>query len=137
LHYLDSCDFKSKPDCSVALNLFILRLDWCISRPPPVSLLLSNDVTQLCLFLFLYETGAKKKLAGRELCLKLSFLLNTLSLKNIALCIERHQKSKYNKYYVQSRAINVGRQGHSLTQLKMLNCKTVVNVITYHHVVWH
>jgi hypothetical protein len=27
LHYLDSCDFKSKPDCSVALNLFILRLD--------------------------------------------------------------------------------------------------------------
>jgi hypothetical protein len=56
-------------------------------------------------------------------------------LKNIVLCIERHQKSKYNKYYIQSRAINFGRQGHSLTQLKMLNCKTVVNVITYHHVV--
>jgi hypothetical protein len=36
---------------------------------------------------------------------------------------------------VQSRAINFGRQGHSLTQLKMLHCKTVVNVITYHHVV--
>jgi hypothetical protein len=31
---------------------------------------------------------------------------------------------------VQSRAINFGRQGHSLTQLKMLHCKTVVNVIT-------
>jgi hypothetical protein len=31
---------------------------------------------------------------------------------------------------VQSRAINFGRQGHSLTQSKMLHCKTVVNVIT-------
>jgi hypothetical protein len=36
---------------------------------------------------------------------------------------------------VQSRAINFGRQGHSLTQSKMLRCKTVVNIITYHHVV--
>jgi hypothetical protein len=37
--------------------------------------------------------------------------------------------------HVQSRAINFGRQGHSLTQSKMLHCKTVVNIITYHHVV--
>jgi hypothetical protein len=37
--------------------------------------------------------------------------------------------------FVQSRAINFGRQGHSLTQLKMLHCKTVANIITYHHVV--
>jgi hypothetical protein len=37
--------------------------------------------------------------------------------------------------YVQSQAINFGRQGHSLTQSKMLHCKTVVNIITYHHVV--
>jgi hypothetical protein len=37
--------------------------------------------------------------------------------------------------FVQSRAINFGRQGHSLTQSKMLHCKTVVNIITYHHVV--
>jgi hypothetical protein len=36
---------------------------------------------------------------------------------------------------VQSRAINVGRQGHSLTQSKMLHCKTVVNIISCHHVV--
>jgi hypothetical protein len=39
---------------------------------------------------------------------------------------------------VQSRAINFGRQGHFLTQSKMLHCKTVVNIITYqsyHHVV--
>jgi hypothetical protein len=37
---------------------------------------------------------------------------------------------------VQSQAINFGRQGHSLTQSKMLHCKTVVNIIiTYHHVV--
>jgi hypothetical protein len=38
-------------------------------------------------------------------------------------------------FIVQSRAINFGRQGHSLTQSKMLHCKTVLNVITYHHVV--
>jgi hypothetical protein len=37
--------------------------------------------------------------------------------------------------YVQSRAINFGRQGHSLTQSKMYHCKIVVNIITYHHVV--
>jgi hypothetical protein len=37
--------------------------------------------------------------------------------------------------YVQARAINFGRQGHSLTQSKMLHCKTVVNIITYHHIV--
>jgi hypothetical protein len=37
--------------------------------------------------------------------------------------------------YLQSRAINFGRQGHSLTQSKKLHCKTVVNIITYHHVV--
>jgi hypothetical protein len=37
--------------------------------------------------------------------------------------------------YVQSRAINFGRQGHSLTQSKMFHCKTVVSIITYHHVV--
>jgi hypothetical protein len=37
--------------------------------------------------------------------------------------------------YVQSRAINFDRQGHSLTQSKMLHCKTVVNIITYHHAV--
>jgi hypothetical protein len=30
--------------------------------------------------------------------------------------------------YLQSRAINFGRQGHSLTQSKMLHCKTVVNI---------
>jgi uncharacterized protein YkuJ len=30
---------------------------------------------------------------------------------------------------VQSRAINFGRQGHSLTQLKMFHCKTVANII--------
>jgi hypothetical protein len=39
------------------------------------------------------------------------------------------------KKCVQSQAINFGRQGHSLTQLKMLHCKTVANIITYHHVV--
>jgi hypothetical protein len=38
-------------------------------------------------------------------------------------------------FHVQSRAINFDRQGHSLTQSKMLHCKTVVNIITYHHVV--
>jgi hypothetical protein len=38
---------------------------------------------------------------------------------------------------VQSRAINFGRQGHSLTQSKMLHCKTVLKIITYHHVVRH
>jgi hypothetical protein len=32
-------------------------------------------------------------------------------------------------------AINFGRQGHSLTQSKMLHCKTVVNIITYRHIV--
>jgi predicted patatin/cPLA2 family phospholipase len=37
--------------------------------------------------------------------------------------------------YVQSRAINFDRQGHSLTRSKMFHCKTVVNIITYHHVV--
>jgi hypothetical protein len=37
--------------------------------------------------------------------------------------------------YIQPRAINFGRQGHSLTQSKMLHSKTVVNIITYHHVV--
>jgi hypothetical protein len=36
---------------------------------------------------------------------------------------------------VQSRAINFDRQCHSLTQWKMLHCKTVVNILTYHHVV--
>jgi hypothetical protein len=36
---------------------------------------------------------------------------------------------------VQSRAIHFGRQGHSLTQSKMLHCKRVVIIITYHHVV--
>jgi hypothetical protein len=36
---------------------------------------------------------------------------------------------------VQSRAINFDRQGHSLTQSKMLHCKTVVYIITYNHVV--
>jgi hypothetical protein len=34
---------------------------------------------------------------------------------------------------VQSGAINFDRQGHSLTQSKMLHCKTVVNIITYHY----
>jgi hypothetical protein len=28
-----------------------------------------------------------------------------------------------------------GRQNHALTQWNMLHCKTVVNIITYHHVV--
>jgi hypothetical protein len=28
-----------------------------------------------------------------------------------------------------------GRQNHALTQWKMLHCKTVVNIITYHHIV--
>jgi hypothetical protein len=28
-----------------------------------------------------------------------------------------------------------GRQNHDLTQWKMLCCKTVLNIITYHHVV--
>jgi hypothetical protein len=37
--------------------------------------------------------------------------------------------------YVQSRAINFDRQGHSLTQSQMPHCKRVVNVITYHHAV--
>jgi hypothetical protein len=32
---------------------------------------------------------------------------------------------------VQSRAINFDRQGHSLTQSKMLHCKTVVNIMLY------
>jgi hypothetical protein len=40
--------------------------------------------------------------------------------------------SKYTYIHVQSRAINFGRQGHSLTQSKMLDCKTVVNIITYY-----
>jgi hypothetical protein len=31
--------------------------------------------------------------------------------------------------------MDFGRQGHSLTQLKMLHCKIVANIITYHHVV--
>jgi hypothetical protein len=44
-------------------------------------------------------------------------------------------RSVRSQHNVQSRAINFGRQGHSLTQSKMLHCKTVVNVITYHHVV--
>jgi hypothetical protein len=34
-------------------------------------------------------------------------------------------------YNVQSRAINFGHQCHSLTQCKMLHCKTVVNFIIY------
>jgi hypothetical protein len=28
-----------------------------------------------------------------------------------------------------------GRQNHALTHWKMLHCKTVVNIITYHYVV--
>jgi hypothetical protein len=56
--------------------------------------------------------------------------------------------SRFNRYFysennnvsqvgihLKSRVINFGRQGHSLTQSKMLHRKTVVNVITYHHVV--
>jgi hypothetical protein len=31
--------------------------------------------------------------------------------------------------------MSIGRQNHALTQWKMLHCKTVVNIITYHHVV--
>jgi hypothetical protein len=40
-------------------------------------------------------------------------------------------------YYgnVLSRAKKIGRQNHVLTQGKMLHCKTIVNIITYHHVV--
>jgi hypothetical protein len=34
-----------------------------------------------------------------------------------------------------SRAKKTGRQNHALTQQKMLHCKMVVNIITYHHVV--
>jgi hypothetical protein len=47
------------------------------------------------------------------------------------------QKKRGNENFpnVQSRAINFGRHGHSLTQSKMLHCKTVVNIITYYHVV--
>jgi hypothetical protein len=41
---------------------------------------------------------------------------------------------KYNTY-VQLRALNFDRQGRSLTQSKMLHCKTVVNIMTYHHVI--
>jgi hypothetical protein len=33
------------------------------------------------------------------------------------------------------RAKKTGRQNHALTQWKMLHCNTVVNIITYHHVV--
>jgi hypothetical protein len=54
-----------------------------------------------------------------------------------SLTLLRRNPSSTECKKVQSRAINFGRQGHSLTQSKMLHCKTVVNIITYHHVVWH
>jgi hypothetical protein len=40
-------------------------------------------------------------------------------------------------YYgnVLSRKKKIGRQNHVLMQGKMLHCKTIVNIITYHHVV--
>jgi hypothetical protein len=38
--------------------------------------------------------------------------------------------------YVQSWAINFSRPCHSLTQSKKLHCKTVVNIITYHHAIF-
>jgi hypothetical protein len=40
---------------------------------------------------------------------------------------------KISLYTVASK--KTGRQNHALTQLKMLYCKTVINIITYHHVV--
>jgi hypothetical protein len=56
---------------------------------------------------------------------------NEMSNKNLTKINSKGCSSTY----VQSRAINFDRQGHFLTQLKMLHCKTVVNIITYHHVV--
>jgi hypothetical protein len=51
--------------------------------------------------------------------------LNTSTLPTyIAKCIKNTVASK-----------KTGRQNHALTQQKMLHCKTVVNIITYHHVV--
>jgi polyhydroxyalkanoate synthesis regulator protein len=43
----------------------------------------------------------------------------------IAKCIKKycHEQKK------------TGRQNHALTRQKMLHCKMVVNIITYHHVV--
>jgi hypothetical protein len=39
--------------------------------------------------------------------------------------------------YVQSRAINFGRQGHYLTQLKMVDCKTIVNNLSCYDIDCH
>jgi hypothetical protein len=52
-----------------------------------------------------------------------------MKIEKVCLLVDRIKSN------VQSQAINFGRQGHSLTQSKMLHCKTVVNIITYHHVV--
>jgi hypothetical protein len=38
-------------------------------------------------------------------------------------------------WQVLSRAKKTGRQNHALTQWKMLYCKMVLNITTYHHVV--
>jgi hypothetical protein len=42
---------------------------------------------------------------------------------------------KISTLHVVSRAKKAGRQNHVLTQWKMLHCKTIVNIITYDHVV--
>jgi hypothetical protein len=52
-----------------------------------------------------------------------------------ALFLQVHTIIHNNIFFiVQSRAINFDRQGHSLTQSKMLHCKTVVKIITFHQV---
>jgi hypothetical protein len=62
-------------------------------------------------------------------------LLTYGSFRVYVMKITIRSEFPFPQLYIQSRAINFDRQGHSLTQSKMLHCKTVVNIITYHYVV--
>jgi hypothetical protein len=48
----------------------------------------------------------------------------------------RHKEPNLHKNELNTVASKkTGRQNHALTQWKILHCKMVVNIITYHHVV--
>jgi hypothetical protein len=58
-----------------------------------------------------------------------AFLIARTNCSIVCRTVTPEMLATVRRNFVQSRAINVGRQGHSLTQSKMLHRKTVVNII--------
>ncbi|CAH1365392.1 unnamed protein product [Tenebrio molitor] len=66
------------------------------------------------------------KFFAKKLCINISHVFNFYNLKI------KHKPTE--ECTVPSKK-KTGRQNHTLMQRKMLHCRTVVNIITYHHVV--